>query len=231
VGELVLTAADAAALRALFDTQLSKRRAFVVGAGGVEAPSSCALVVRCGGRSNSVQAEIVYVRAEEPGRGVGVELPIDAVATLRAFVEECEERIDEGAEPHGLHDRIRGLSSIEQQKLAAAGTLPERIALERMYGPSVWDTLLRNPRITIPEVARIARKGTVPRPLLELVATNASWIGVGEVQRALLGNPRSTQATIVKVLGAMPRAELARTAQQTAYPLAVRNTAKKLLGG
>jgi len=129
VAELTLRIADAAALRALFDAQLAKRRAFLAGEGGVEAPSSCTLVVACGDRSCAVVAEIVYVRAEDPGRGVGVQLAEDAVAPLRAFVEECEAQTppeiadepteeeakedganeDPGEAPLRMHERVRSL--------------------------------------------------------------------------------------------------------------------------
>jgi hypothetical protein len=83
----------------------------------------------------------------------------------------------------------------------------------------------------VPEVSRIAKKGTLPRPLVDLIAGNASWLSAGEVQRALLSNPRSSPAVITKVLHAMPRSELAMVPQQTAYPAAVRNAAKRALGG
>ncbi len=252
--ELVLTIADAATLRALFDEQLSKRRAFLPGAGGVEPQMACDLVLRHGERSHRVAAEVVYVKAEDPGRGVGLQLgALDATAMseLRAFVESAvdaapiegksaegtekeavsKEERDEAVRAPLFHERMRTLTNVEQLKLAANGTLPERIAIERMYGPTVWETLLRNPRLTIPEVARIARKGTLPRPLVDTIAANGTWLAAGEVQRALLSNPRSTTATIARVLNAMPRGDLARATQQTAYPMAVRNAAKKMLGG
>ena len=38
-----------------------------------------------------------------------------------------------------------------------------------MYGKNVWEALLRNPRLTAPEVARIARMGQLPRPLIEII--------------------------------------------------------------
>jgi hypothetical protein len=98
-----------------------------------------------------------------------------------------------------------------------------------MYGPNVWETLLKNPRLTIPEVARIARKGTLPRPLVELIAAGTAWLAAGEVQRALLSNPRSTSPVIEKIFRVMPRRDLARVPQQTAYPMSVRLAAKKLL--
>jgi hypothetical protein len=104
------------------------------------------------------------------------------------------------------------------------------MALERMYGPTVWETLLRNSRLTIPEVARIGRKGTLPRPLVDVIAANPSWIAAGEVQRALLSNPRSSPAVIEKVLRGMSRSDLQLVPQQTAYPGPVREAAKRMLG-
>ena len=122
------------------------------------------------------------------------------------------------------------MSGVEQLRMAATGSLPERVALERMYGPTVWPILLENARITTPEVARIARKGTLPRPLVEMIAGNAAWLAVGEVQRALLSNPRAPTAVIEKVLRALPRRDLQRVPTQTAYTTAVRAAAKKMLG-
>lgn len=126
--------------------------------------------------------------------------------------------------------RVRGLPPIEAQKLAGKGDLAERRALERVYGKLVWDHLLRNPRITKPEVARIARKGTAPRPLIELVVDNAAWIRDPQVRRALLSNPRMTRSMIDKVLRVTPRPELKLVPKQTSYPRAVRELAAKLLG-
>jgi hypothetical protein len=42
-----------------------------------------------------------------------------------------------------LHDRMRSLSPIERTELARLGSLPERVALERCFGGSVWEGLLQ----------------------------------------------------------------------------------------
>ena len=84
--------------------------------------------------------------------------------------------------------------------MALTGGLSERVALERMVGPHVWEALLRNPRLTIPEAARIARKGTLPRPLVETIAQSGAWLAAPEVQapssptraRAPPSRPRSS---------------------------------------
>ena len=241
---LTLTVADASDLRALFEGQLSKKRVFVPGAEGVAEQAACALVLEHAGRTITLVAEAVYVKCEEPGLGVGLQLSsLDdaAMNELRAFVDgsqgppEANEPAssprgaDDEREPVHLHERIRTLSGPEQQRMAANGTLAERTALERMYGPVVWETLLKNPRLTIPEVARIARKGTLPKPLVELIGAGSAWLAAGEVQRALLANPRTTSPVIEKIFRAMPRRDLARVPQQTAYPMTVRVAAKKLL--
>lgn len=243
---LTLAAADPASLRDLYESQLSQGRAFLPGAAGegVTERTPCELVIEHGARSHRLAAEVVFVKDVDPGCGVGLQLaPLDAAAkdALRAFVEACEGSCDPEAgdaveEPQSerpaanVQERLRGISTVEQQRLAAAGTLTERVALERMYGPNVWEALLRNQRLTVPEVARIGRKGTLPRPLIDLIAANGSWMAAGEVQRALLSNPRTSTAVAEKVLRSMSRSDLQLVPQQTAYPAAVRQAAKRLLG-
>jgi hypothetical protein len=117
----------------------------------------------------------------------------------------------------------------EQVAKARSGGLTERIALERVYGAAVWENLLQNPQLTPPEVARIAKKGNVPRPLLATICANRSWLSSPEIQRALLSNPRLDGGNITKVLRALSRADLQKVPTQTAYRFAVRDAAKRML--
>jgi hypothetical protein len=128
-----------------------------------------------------------------------------------------------------VHERLRGLNLAAQLKMATSGELHERIILERLYGKNVWETLLRNPRLSAPEVSRIARYGSLPRVLLEIIVGNNAWLQVPEVRRALLSNPRLATDQIMKVLRLMPKHELKLAAIQAVYPHAVRNVAKMLL--
>ncbi|HEY1557675.1 MAG TPA: hypothetical protein VGF94_22740 [Kofleriaceae bacterium] len=124
---------------------------------------------------------------------------------------------------------MRGLSLAQQIKLAHAGETAERIVLERLYGKTVWDALLRNPRITGPEVARIARMGALPRPLIEIIVGNGGWLQIPEVRRALLSNPRLAPDQVLRVLRLLPRHELKLVPTQTAYPHPVRDVARRIL--
>ncbi len=146
-----------------------------------------------------------------------------------ALARGTRRSVAESRAPRNVHERLRGLSLAAQVKLAAQGELHERIVLERLYGKNVWEALLRNPRLTAPEVARIARFGSLPRVLLEMIVGNGTWLQVPEVRRALLANPRLGTDQVIKVLRLTPKHELRLAAVQTAYPFAVRNAARMLL--
>jgi hypothetical protein len=128
-----------------------------------------------------------------------------------------------------VHERLRGLTLVQQIKLAGHGETSERIVLERMYGKTVWDPLLRNPRVTTPEVARIARMGGLPRPLVELICNNGAWLQVPEIRRALLSNPRLGTDQAIRIVRLLPKHELKLACTQVSYPQVVREAAKRVL--
>ena len=150
----------------------------------------------------------------------------DAAADGTATDDETDE---ERKIALNVNERLRGLTLVQQLRIAAKGELSERIVLERMYGKNVWEALLRNPRITGHEVARIARMGALPRPLIELIVGNGAWLQIPEVRRALLTNPRLATDHIVRVLRLLPKHELKLAGVQTAYPFAMRDAAKRIL--
>jgi hypothetical protein len=130
--------------------------------------------------------------------------------------------------PLNIHERIRRLSLRERDITGRSGTLAERVALERAFGGSVWEALLQNPQLTAPEVARMAKNGSLPIPLVGVIVSNGGWLASGEVRRALLSNPRVSGLNLDRVLRATPRVELKQVAQMTAYRSEVRAAAQKL---
>ena len=183
------------------------------------------------------------------GRGAGIEL-VGFTATLKqelialapapaepAELEEAAGSADEvssikddkqRAAAMTMHQRLRRLTLAEAIKKAMSTDPTERMLLERMYGKNVWEPLLRNPRVTVPEVTRIARMGTLPKTLIEIIVTNGAWIQIPEIRRALLGNPRLGTDQILRVLRVMPKPELKVAGATTAYPHAVRDAAKRM---
>jgi hypothetical protein len=128
-----------------------------------------------------------------------------------------------------IHERLRGMTLADQIKTANSADPTTRMTLERLYGKNVWEALLRNPRLTAPEVARLARMGTMPRTLVEVIVSNGAWLQIAEVRRALLSNPRLGVDQIVRVLRMLNKNELKVASTLMAYPHAVRDAAKRIL--
>jgi hypothetical protein len=202
----------------------------------LELNTLCDLVVRGSAGEVRFAARVVF---SDPERGSGLEVLgygaelRDQLATIDA--PPAEEPAPEGASEEqrlalNHYQRLRGLTLAQQVKKAQSVDMSERIALERMYGKNVWEPLLRNPRLTAPEVARIARMGLLPRTMIEVIVGNGTWLQVPEVRRALLANPKLTPDQVVRVLRLVPKHELKLAAVQTAYPHTVRDAAKRMLG-
>lgn len=222
-------------LRELFDNQLRYRRLFVTGVFTFAERARCTVVLEYPRDERfALDAEAVYVKSDEPGAGAGFELVgLDAskLIELERFVGQAVAKVaKENPNSRNLYERIRQLGLRERETTARQGGLTERVALERCYGSSVWEALLQNPQLSVPEVAHIAKNGTLSIPLVSVIVANHAWLANAEVRRALLSNPRATGAHLDRVLKAMPRTELKQLVQASPYRTQVKAAAKKLLG-
>jgi hypothetical protein len=233
--EVRLTPQSIDQLQTLFEAELRHRRVFVAGRFAFGDRERCSLViVHPLGGELVVGDEAVYIKHEEPNAGVGLDLiDLDAarLLELETFVRQSTEQPSAPeAGPRNLYERIRQLGLREREAVARQGTLAERVALERTYTSSVWEALLQNPQLSVPEIAHIAKNGTLPVPLVASIVANNAWLASGEVRRALLSNPRVSGSHLDRVLRAMPRLELKQLAQTSPYRAQVRVAAKKLIG-
>jgi hypothetical protein len=227
--EVNLAPEDTESLHRLFESELRFRRVFIAGKFAIrERERCCLLVTHPQGGSFSVEAEAVFLRTEDPGAGIGLDLvglDADKLAGLEAFVRRVAEApaaasdvaasdlaaSDEPATPN-IYARIRQLHLPERQKVARQGRLSERVALERTFGGSVWEALLQNSSLTVPEVASIAKKGTLSQPLVAVIVANGGWLASGGSSAgATWQSARERRATRPRVAGrAEDRAETDR---------------------
>jgi len=155
-----------------------------------------------------------------------------AEAVVEADDPGGAETADTGPEPSSaryLHDRIRQLDLTDRDVVARQGSLPERVALERRYGSSVWEGLLHNPQITPREVLRMAKSSSLPAGLVNLVVANRAWLADAAIARALIENPRVSGMNLDRVLRAVSQAELIKLSEQSSLRLQVRQAAKRLI--
>ncbi|MFO0692208.1 MAG: hypothetical protein U0230_01500 [Polyangiales bacterium] len=182
--------------------------------------------------ASAASAEAVALPAMPEPEGVEAAEATESVTASSEGEAEGEAEEEGGSEAGPVDNkllRIRKLSAAERTRCAREGTLEDRVLLERCFGKTVWEDLLRNPQLTTPEVARIASKGSAPRPLLEQIVDNAGWARQSIVRRALLTNPRVSADGIAKLLRLTPKNELRLICQTSAYPATVRAAAKKML--
>jgi len=250
--ELTLRYDTVAELQRDFDDNLRKGRAFVRGASGLAEREFCTVSIEHpqGKPAINVRAEAVWICADPENLGTGVQfVDFDANAkeVLRAFAKgadalppssgvlsvgesgEYDAATETNPAVRNLHDRVRELDLAGRDALARSGSLPERVALERRFGSSVWEALLHNPQITAREVVRMAKSGSLPATLVNLIVANKGWLADGAIQAALLQNPRVSGAHLERVLRALPQSELTRISEQTSHRSQVRMGAKKLI--
>ena len=181
------------------------------------------------GAIHSLDAEVVWVEETGKGAGVGVMFSgFDDLAGERLAAFVAVNGL-ESARATNVMERVRGYSISEQMRRAREADQSERQALERVYDKAVWEPLLQNPRISPPEVARIARKGTLTGPLIDLITGSAAWLASPEIRRALLTNPRVTGPALDKVIATCSKKELGLIASQVLYPMSARQAARRKL--
>jgi Tfp pilus assembly protein PilZ len=223
-----------------FDAQLvAKLEAFARGErvipsiGEVAAGTGAAAAAAGAEARDDGAAEVAAIGEADPDADLeavpGGETEADPDALEGVQAQDDGELADDVQAQPARHERLRKLNQTQQHKMARSGDLNDRIMLERIYGKGVWDSLLHNPKLTLPEVARIARKGTIPRPLLELIVDNNGWIQAPIVRRALLTNPRMSSEGIMKLLRLTPKHELKGIYKTTTYSTQVREAARKVL--
>ena len=221
-------------LKGVVDDQLSQGWALLPGSYTTELNSFCSLIIHHPSLEKKLSVEVrVLGKSENPE---GLKLALESSVDFTEFLSGEDTTTDTAATsqtdknvPLSPMARIRKLNPIEQRKMAKTGMQQNRVVLERAYGKAVWDVLLTNPRITIAEVAKIARNGTASRPLLDKIVDNPAWAKTGTVRRALLSNPRLGLSSAQKVLKLAPRNELVLATKQTTYPPKIRDLARKMI--
>lgn len=138
---------------------------------------------------------------------------------------------DESSEPSGSSwDRVRGLSQTEKILLAVKADRTERAMLLQDNDPRVLLSLLRNPRLTIDEVARVAKSSFLTYQLADVILQAAAWMASLDVRLALIRNPKTPQAFALRILPTLPDVEV-RAIARGGTSMALKQAALRRLQG
>src|ERR1051325_811153 len=101
---------------------------------------------------------------------------------------------EEGRKNETAWDRVRGLSQMEKLLLAIKAERSERAVLLQDNDPRVLLSLLRNPRITVDEVARMAKSSFDTYQIADVIMKAGQWMASPDVPLALIHNPKTPPA-------------------------------------
>ncbi|HEX8087976.1 MAG TPA: hypothetical protein VF762_03940 [Blastocatellia bacterium] len=189
--------------------------------------SSINLTLRLSGQGQIVVAATV-VRQMDGALAVAIEeRPERILAALNTgpAAEEAPPRRKE----QNAWDRVRDLSRTEKLLLAPKADRSERAVLIQENDAQVLYSLLKNPRITTDEVARIARSSLLSSVTADLISKTTQWSSSTEIRAALVHNPRTPTPLALRLLPTLPESEIRQIAKATAVSQALRQAALRLV--
>jgi hypothetical protein len=90
-----------------------------------------------------------------------------------------------------LAERLRALPVNERVMLAMRANLAERRVLMQEMNPKIQEFLLRNPRLTEPEIAWIAKNPGSAIPTLLTIIQHKEWMSTDAIRQGILTNPKT----------------------------------------
>ncbi|MBI3654408.1 MAG: PilZ domain-containing protein [Acidobacteria bacterium] len=168
------------------------------------------------------------VKALPEGLAVAFETKPDLIwATLMTKPDEINTATT--SSEINVWERVRHLSRVEKLLLAPKADRSERQVLLQDNDAQVIFSLLKNPRITVEEVLRIARSSLLSAIAAETIAKTTIWAGNSEIRVALVHNPRTPTAIALKLLPTLPEPDIRQIAKATAVSQALRQAALRII--
>ena len=156
--------------------------------------------------------------------GVALMITADADQLLRQLLEEKRDTAQ------NAWDRMRSLSQMEKILLATKADRSERALLLQDNDPRVLLSVLRNPRITVEEVSRLARSPFLNYQIADVIVKTTQWMANTDVRIGLVQNAKTPPAFALRILPTLPIAEI-RNVARGGTSMALKQAALKLVQG
>lgn len=130
-----------------------------------------------------------------------------------------------------LRRRIQRMGVEDKINLALSGSREERMALAQDGNRSIHHYLLKNAKLTLDEIAFMARLPSLNPDVLDKIADNPAFTQNPAVTKALVFNPRTPVRTAIRLLDRLPRNDLNILSKRTGMNRRLVMAAKKKLEG
>jgi hypothetical protein len=125
---------------------------------------------------------IITEKSKPPGEKTEAALPKEETA------ESSEEKRELAPT---VAEQIRAMTVTEKSMLAMRANLAERRVLMQDLNPKIQEFLLRNPRLTEPEIAFLAKNPMTAIPILLTIIQHKGWMGTDAIRQGILTNPKT----------------------------------------
>jgi len=224
-------------LRAEERAHLSVGGLFLQPAGPLAPFAKVTVALRLLGRGEAAVAAVVV--GSPPG-GLALQFegsPAGVVAALLAKPAELPAK--PAAEPAAsepetttLWEKVRGLTPPQKILLAPKADRVTRALLVQESDAQVLFALLKNPRLSVDEVVRVAKSSYLSFQAAELILKTSTWASSLDVRLALIHNPKLPVPFALRILATLPDHEVRTIAKGAATSMPLRQAAiKRIQGG
>ena len=131
-------------------------------------------------------------------------LPDGVALMITGNADDILQRLLEKDTQQNAWDRMRSLSQMEKILLAVKADRAERALLLQDNDPRVLLSVLRNPRLTVDEVARLAKSPFLNYQIAEVITKTSQWMANLDVRIGLVNNPKTPPAFALRILPSLP---------------------------
>jgi hypothetical protein len=117
--------------------------------------------------------------------------------------------VEENRDPaKTVAEQIRELTVTDKAMLAMRANLAERRVLMQDMNPKIQEFLLRNPKLTEPEIAWIAKNPMSAIPTLLTIIQHKGWMSTEAVRQGILTNPKTPSHIVLDKIPTLSAGDL-----------------------
>ncbi len=155
------------------------------------------------------------------------DLPVEADELLED--EPPAEFDEEGEEYLSKYKMAQVMGIGEKIKMALTGDKEWRKILVKDANKLVSSGVVKNPRMSEPEVLTLLKSGVQNDEIMRLICANKEWVKSYQIRKALIENPKTPLANALRYLGTMNEKDVAGYAKSRNISSVVSTMAKRML--
>ena len=145
-------------------------------------------------------------------------------------VEDAEAQVnEEDGDYLSKYQLAQELGIGEKIKMALTGDKEWRKILVKDANKLVSAGVIKNPRMSEPEVLTLLKSGVQNDEIMRLICANKEWVKNYQIRKALIENPKTPLANALRYLGTMNDKDVASYAKSRNISSVIATQAKRLL--